>query len=1811
MADVASAFVPSVVDRPVTVRHFLDRPVSQSAAIDGSGSRRSATHSSSSALGGLNRSSSMRSKHVSSVELNAASLDHVRRLLAQLLRDHGIPNPERWESALLPILLQATDDLDPDVRAGDNIDVRSFVKLKRIPGGVPNDSSYLSGVVFTKNLALKSMPRSIPYARILLIAFPIEFKRNEPEAHRSRLRAAASILSSAAPTLSTPTTQASATSTTTATTTAGNVRSNANAAIGSNSIVSSDFLEKDVFLTKKLHSNANSQQFMSLEQVMQLEREYIQKLVAGIVARKPSVVLVEHGISGMALSILQKKNIAVAYNVNPRVMHAVSRSTGADIVTSAEILMNDYDLVNPPESPHVGNCGTFEIKTYVLDQTTKKTFIFMSQCPRQLACTIVLRGGDMDTLHKIKYITNFMVYVVYNLRLETCLMRDESVFNPAPGSTYSKNKLSSRMTLNNHDSEIVNLNEDGTTGYYDNLVNIYNNRIVSTSPFVHVSQPYLLSKARNIERRLQVAIKATEDFDHTFYNEMNEKDSDGIANVVMAAKNKDIENADEAALKLVGQELLNHLPGRGEVLLKETQHAILQLERDKLEYALIIQKRQWEVYLSQFSRYLFDPFMYQHITILYSLSCQITTAPCTGPELVSIQYYHDGDCTLGQFIEGICDTADQRCSDGCSYILAQHYRSYVHDKGRINVNVEKVSCRIPGMENTILMWSHCNICNVSFPPVPMSEDSWKYSFGKFLELSFNSSPLSPRAEVCPHDIHKDHVRIFGLRNLAVKFEYRPIELLEIAFPRTQLLWKPQIDIRLRVEEFVAIEGRIERFFDSVQARLDSVRVDEFTVSDRSEDARIRIELLRERAINERQDLQDVLETIYKDSNHRDYLQLNRVIRTLQEQVVQWDLEFADFDRLFFPSEKDIARLTAMQLKKMFVERDSSSTSLTGEEHNTEMSNHSTDLSSAVELMPVAATDRTTPTDTQITPSIAGSAAPVDYLGYNVLKSPEYPLGSIGFPSPGLSTSTKADPLNQVPSLKRSSQQSMTKAVLSANAVATIDSSDTDLSKKSVPTLNMNIPPAVEVQEPTPIEQQNDNQDELEPTTSTPILNSTSEASTTIMAPKQGSIYKRRYPPDRIQLPAQFKHRFTQGTTRELARQLQLSRAGEMGSHGVPASNNISASVSSFTVSSSAQNKVVSLARHFDQLSKEFEKERAKERRKLAAGRSRMVLTSKPIVEVYKTIEDAVVEEEDDDESEIGQSDDDAFSHSGTIFRRSKIKRPRKLADSLDSLVVKDDDRKPLSPVSAPQANYSDYSGVSGNATHESTDNDVGTDTSSVLSPRPIKSPLSNYFSVERLSNAQDEQQVVSIEDQKPKLTPKDDVDKQLQSDVPQKPKEQVVTSGMEMPPVPERVSLMTMLSNFWADRSASGWKALDYPLQPSEHIFMDSDVIVREDEPSSLIAFCLSSPDYVEKLRQIRNADAQVQNQAQAETGVDNYDTSSVSSNEDVKPVQNSDPNVLSFARVNSEGDPSTPNPANQSSKIQEKSEDNLRKWLLKETGTHLKYQFQEGSAKLSCKIFYAELFDAFRTLCGCEESYIQSLSRCVKWDSTGGKSGSAFLKTLDDRLIVKQLSPAELDSFIKFAPSYFQYMDQVFFHDLPSVIAKIMGFYQVQVRNPITNKSMKMDILVMENLFYDRNLTRIFDLKGSMRNRHVEQTGKANEVLLDENMVEYIFESPLFVREHAKKVLRASLWNDTLFLAKMNVMDYSLVIAIDQDKQQLVVGIIDCLRTFTWDKKLESWVKERGLVGGGGKVPTVVTPRQYKNRFREAMERYILMVPE
>jgi 1-phosphatidylinositol-3-phosphate 5-kinase len=65
-------------------------------------------------------------------------------------------------------------------------------------------------------------------------------------------------------------------------------------------------------------------------------------------------------------------------------------------------------------------------------------------------------------------------------------------------------------------------------------------------------------------------------------------------------------------------------------------------------------------------------------------------------------------------------------------------------------------------------------------------------------------------------------------------------------------------------------------------------------------------------------------------------------------------------------------------------------------------------------------------------------------------------------------------------------------------------------------------------------------------------------------------------------------------------------------------------------------------------------------------------------------------------------------------------------------------------------------------------------------------------------------------------------------------------------------SIMKTITNLWTGNPAN-FLPLKYPSHPGEHIFPDSIIIVREDEPSSIISFALCSNHYQEKLRSIRN----------------------------------------------------------------------------------------------------------------------------------------------------------------------------------------------------------------------------------------------------------------------------------------------------------------------------------------------------------------------
>lgn len=1623
------------------------------------------------------RSSSMRGSGAPPVELNKASLEHVRKLLRQLLGESSVPHIDSWEHALIPILLKAADEIDPDVQHGDDMDIRHYIKLKKIPGGKPGDTSYVSGLVFTKNLALKSMPRSIPRPNILILTFPLEYARQQHH-------------------------------------------------------------------------------FMSLEPVIRQEGEFLENLVSRIASLHPNLLLVQHHVSGLALALLEKARIATAYNVKPSVIEAVSRCTQTRLVTSMDKLLTT--------TLH-SECSSFDVKTYV-HNGRKKTYMYVSGCPKELGCTIVLRGGSEDILRKVKEITEFMVYVVYNLRLETSLMRDEFAKLPTI-ATEDLSKTGDDGGKKNNNLHVV-ANETNQTStdagteqkliqdkaiespnrktsmevevtevpddipmptYYDDMVKDHQTKLLSASPFVKFEPPYLLMRTREMERRLAY-LKRLRDQDWSSGEDADEK--------VKSQK-----------FFLITPEMVRESPHDAPPKVKEVLRAAHDAEYDRALYHYQTQKRQWEAYVSGNS-HMFDPYSHQNIVVLYSLVCTTTSIPCSGPDMFALEFYNEHgeedtifepDCTIGQYVEDLCLTTNSVCTaNGCEKLMFEHHRQYVHGDAQISVLIQPYPSKIRGLQDTVLMWSCCKICGNETQVTPMSESTWKYSFGKYLEISFWGRNLHARAGVCPHDLQRDHLRYFGFRDQAVRIQYDRISLLEIVVPRPRVTWKVDNDLRLRNDVYTRTEKRISHFMASVQARLKGINV-ESVVPELLDECKKEIENLTKKAQEHHASIIRQLQEKYVSTRYWEIIPLNQVLRAVQEKVVEWDTCFVEFEKNFFPSEKDIKRLATLQLKKIFLDKDA--TSVTSEDGLNTPMDLEDETAQVIEKPRMMRRMTLSPEKAQnvlvsVVEEHAGKkhremaqedaelsalpAPPEDSLTIDAVNGKRSSPQDEAVAQTGIRHLDLAVPSGQSEQEPLESTSPLNRALSSPDAppaIAEIEAS------KDVPQLSPRKDP--ELSEENSLQRQDEGLTD-QPSTppnrpsaiprlaegsfrrsgqarSPPLVRAQSQPAHVIRERSFGT----KLAPTPSNESEKSRGDSTKTSERKFTDRLGLSalKNGRFASgHSlIPRS----------TPNKRGSSRVSNLARHFEQLSREFEKERQRERRQRAArgtqSRAFPLASSKPIVEVYRNVREAVEEREppvdgDDHQPTAPRIPMDGSSRLSDEFLQPGQQEPKPV---------------PETPV--------EESFESGDF--------IRTDSNPLSEGEPEEGP-----SDEERTTAEDLHTVDSQEEAK---LPEDD------------------SIDFKDLPKHERTTLLKMLTNFWSERSASGWSALEYPLSVMDHVFADCDIIVREDEPSSLIAFALDSSDYKAKLASIQQRyDEQEEHQEKA----------------------GEEPGTANEARVEHA--------------------------LLRPTGTHLKYQFQEGQAKMLCKVFYAEQFDALRKKCGVAERIVESLSRCAKWDSKGGKTRSLFLKTLDDRFILKSLSPVETQAFLKFAPAYFQIMSEALFHELPSAIAKMFGFYQVIIKNPVTGTEFNWFLLLMENLFYDRVPNRLFDLKGSMRNRKVESTGERDEVLLDENMVDFIYESPLFAREHSKKLLSQSVWNDTLFLARQNVMDYSLMIAIDEKRSELVVGIIDCIRTYTWDKKLESWIKDRGFAGGGRNRPTVTSPKEYKSRFREAMARYVLQAP-
>ena len=109
-------------------------------------------------------------------------MEHLMTLVNQLLNSEGLSVMvvAHWANMLLSVSRKISQTVRPDIRNdADDMDIRQYVIIKTIPGGMPTDTAIVNGLVCTKSVAHRKMRQDIENPRILLLRSSIEYQRIE------------------------------------------------------------------------------------------------------------------------------------------------------------------------------------------------------------------------------------------------------------------------------------------------------------------------------------------------------------------------------------------------------------------------------------------------------------------------------------------------------------------------------------------------------------------------------------------------------------------------------------------------------------------------------------------------------------------------------------------------------------------------------------------------------------------------------------------------------------------------------------------------------------------------------------------------------------------------------------------------------------------------------------------------------------------------------------------------------------------------------------------------------------------------------------------------------------------------------------------------------------------------------------------------------------------------------------------------------------------------------------------------------------------------------------------------------------------------------------------------------------------------------------------------------------------------------------------------------------------------------------------------------------------------------------------------
>jgi len=204
--------------------------------------------------------------------------------------------------------------------------------------------------------------------------------------------------------------------------------------------------------------------------------------------------------------------------------------------------------------------------------------------------------------------------------------------------------------------------------------------------------------------------------------------------------------------------------------------------------------------------------------------------------------------------------------------------------------------------------------------------------------------------------------------------------------------------------------------------------------------------------------------------------------------------------------------------------------------------------------------------------------------------------------------------------------------------------------------------------------------------------------------------------------------------------------------------------------------------------------------------------------------------------------------------------------------------------------------------------------------------------------------------------------------------------------------------------------------------------------------------------------------------------------------------------------------------------------------------------------------------------------------------------------LSIKTIKRNERKIMLKFLPKY--HMHIVNFPN--SLLCRIYGVFSISIPGVTM-----IDLILMQNVFYEILPLKVYDIKGSTAGRTSKKRSKGSEPLKDLDFIQ--LKDRLYIKDEDIELLKFHILKDVRLLKENNLMDYSLLVATSLFNEKVnymsnsyesmvknemyTLGIIDFLTEYGNFKIFERNIAALRL-GKKVKQVSVANPKMYSNRF-------------